>query len=178
MTKEVSTQARIAYDELVRDVPSIVQIPRTKRRVKVRKIHPYTIERLTQLWVERDVALPSNSSGTLKSMCIEPYFAIKEAVIIVLNSWWKLIFIYPLKWRIWAYIYEYTDDQMLRIIQEGKKKLPLMPHWMIMAFSTDMRMDWKKMTKKEAEQYRAELLSEANRPSSKNSPATEDSVGA
>ena len=61
---------------------------------------------------------------------------------------------------------------MLPIILEGKKKLPLTAHWMIMAYSADMRTDMVKMTKTEAEQYRAELLSVAKQLSSKNSLAT------
>ena len=40
-----------------------------------------------------------------------------------------------------------------------------MAHFAIMAYSKDMRMDEMKMTKKEAEQYRAELLSAAKLPS-------------
>ena len=160
------------------NTPVIVPIPGTKRKVRITNIHPYTMERLTRLWVERDAEMPKDSGETLKSLCIEPYFAIKEAVILSLNCWWKIILVYPLKWRIWAYLREYTDDQMLPIIQEGKKKLPLMPHWMIMAFSTDMRTDWRKMTTKEAEEYRAELLWEAKQLSSKSSPATAATAGA
>ena len=44
---------------------------------------------------------------------------------------------------------------------------------MIMAYSADMRTDMMKMTKTEAEQYRAELLSVQKQLSSKNSLATE-----
>lgn len=134
-------------------------------------MHPYTIERLTRLWLERDVdKAPDDAPETLKSLCREPYFTVKEAVIFSLNSWWKLHLIYPFKWRIWAYLRGYTEEQMMPIIQEGKKKLPLTAHWTNMAFSADMRTDWRKMTNKEAEQYRAELLSVANQLSSKNTP--------
>ena len=62
---------------------------------------------------------------------------------------------------------------MSPIILEGKKKLPLMAHWTNMAYSVDMRTDWVKMTKEEAEQYRAELLSVAKQLSSRNSLAME-----
>ena len=65
---------------------------------------------------------------------------------------------------------------MSPIILEGKKKLPLMAHWKNMAFSVDMRTDWMKMTKKEAEQYQAELLSASKQASLKSSPATGDTA--
>lgn len=175
---QVSKQARLGYGSIMGNEPAVVQIPGTKRRVKVRNIHPYTLERLTKVWLERDANMPTDSGETLKSMAIDPYFAVKEAVLLVMNSWWRIILFYPLKWRIWAYWREYTDDQMLPIIQEGKKKLPLMPHWMIMAFSTDMRTDWMRLTTMEAEQYRAELLSAVKQHSSKNSPVTAATAGA
>lgn len=166
-------QARRAYDEIVNDRPGIVQIPQTRKKVKISGIKPYTLERLTRLWVERDAAMPENSSDTLKSLCVEPYFAIKEAVLFTLNSYWRIRLFYGLKWRIWAYFRQYTEAQMMPIIQEGKKKLPLTAHWTNMAFSVDMRTDWMKMTTKEAEQYRAELLSVASQHSSRSTRSTE-----
>ena len=145
----------------------------------MRGVRPYTLERLTRLWLERDAAkAPEDAPETLKSLCTEPYMSVKEAVIFALNSWWKLHLIYPFKWRIWAYLRGYTEEQMMPIIQEGKKKLPLTAHWTNMAFSVDMRTDWVRMTNKEAEQYRAELLSEAKRLSSKSTPVTGVSGGA
>ena len=46
-----------------------------------------------------------------------------------------------------------------------------------MAFSMDMRTDMMKMTTKEVEQYRAELLLEAKRLSAKTSQNTENPDG-
>lgn len=170
---QVNTKGQVEYTELYWDSPTKVHIPATNRYVTLRGMKPGTIEKLTRLWLERDVAITENSADTLKSMCKEPFFAIKEAVIMTINNFWGLRFIYPIKWRIWAYLYEYTEIQMAPIIQEGKKKLPLMAHWNNMAYSTDMRMDWKKMTKKEAEQYRAELLLGAKAVLLKNTQSSE-----
>ena len=170
--KQPDVKARQRLNEIVEDTPSKVLIPSTNKTVSIRGIKPYTLERITQLWIERDVAsAPEDSSGTLKSMCIEPYFAIKEALYFVLNSWWKINLFHRVMTFWWGKVKGYTDEQMLPIIMEGKKKLPLTAHWTIMAYSADMRMDMMKMTKKEAEQYRAELLSVANHLSSKNSHA-------
>lgn len=165
-------QSRQDYHEVVFDTPTKVNIPGTRRSVSLRGVKPFTMERLTKLWLERDVAsAPENSSETLKSLCTEPYFAVREALLFVLNGYLKIrLFHRFLTWW-WGKVIGYTDEQMLPIILEGKKKLPLTAHWTVMAYSVDMRTDWKKMTKKEAEQYRAELLSVANQLSSKNSPA-------
>lgn len=156
------------------DLPTEVEIPGTKKRVHLRGVKPYTLEKITELWLKRDsMSIPEDSASTLKSMCSEPYFAIREALYFVLNSWWKINLFHRFLTFWWSKVKGYTDEQMLPIILEGKKKLPLTAHWTIMAYSADMRTDMVKMTKTEAEQFRAELLSAASRLSSKNSPATE-----
>ena len=171
--KQADLQARMLLDENANNTPTIVQIPSTKKRVKVRGIKPYTLEKVTQLWLERDVmTIPEDSASTLKSMCTEPYFAIREALYFVLNDWFKINLFHRFLTFWWGKVRGYTDEQMLPIIMEGKKKLPLTAHWMIMAYSADMRTDMVKMTKKEAEEYRAELLSVAKQLSSKSSLAT------
>lgn len=171
-------QSKIEYQNSVFDIPAKVKIPGTKKSVLLRGVKPYTLERLTQLWIERDVAsTPSDSASTLKSVCIEPYFAVKEALLFVLNGYWKIRLFHRFMSWWWGKVKGYTDEQMLPIILEGKKKLPLTAHWMIMAYSVDMRTDWMKMTKKEAEQYRAEHLSVAKQLSSKSSLATEEQSG-
>lgn len=171
--KQPNLKARKEYRAIVDDTPTTVRIPGTGRSVKIRGIKPYTLERLTDLWLERDAAsAPSDSAETLRSMCVEPYFSVREACLIVLNSYWKIRLLYPLMWRIWGRWIGYTEEQMSPIIEEGKKKLPLAAHWRNMAFSTDMRTDWMKMTEKEAEQYRAELLSAAKALSSRNGRST------
>ena len=171
--KQADINARQRLNEVTEDAPTIVTIPGTKKKVSLRGVKPYTLERITKLWIERDVmTAPEDSASTLKSMCSEPYFAVREALYFVLNSWWKINLFHKFLTFWWGKVKGYTDEQMLPIILEGKKKLLLTAHWMIMAYSADMRTDMVKMTKTEAEQYRAELLSAAKQLSSRNSPAT------
>lgn len=170
--KQANLKARQDLNDVVEDNATIVEIPDTKKKVKLRGVKPYTLERITKLWIERDsMSVPEDSASTLKSMCSEPYFAIKEALYFVLNSWWKINLFHRFLTFWWGKVKGYTDDQMLPIIKEGKKKLPLSAHWIIMAYSADMRTDIVKMTKTEAEQYRAELLLATSQLSSKSSPA-------
>jgi hypothetical protein len=172
--KQVDKNARFENAEITFDMPTKVNIPGTKKSVFLRGVKPYTIERLTQLWIEREMLSELSSSGkTLKSLCAEPYFAVKEALLFVLNDYWKIRLFHPFLAWWWGKVKGYTEEQMTPIILEGKKKLPLMAHWTNMAYSVDMRSDWMKMTKAEAEQYRAELLLVANQLSSKSSPAME-----
>ena len=89
----------------------------------------------------------------------------------ILNNDIKIRLFYWIYWRWLAF--RYNETQISKVVEEGKKKLPLFAHYEIMVYSLDMRTDAMKMTKKEAEQYRAGLLSEMKQPSSKISQSME-----
>lgn len=149
---------------------SVVHIPRTKRSVRLRWIKPYTLERLTRVWLDKENAIERIDTGAkvLKDMAIEPYFAFKEASLMILNHDLRIRLFHWFYWRWLAR--RYDETQIAPIVEEGKKKLPLMAHYAIMVLTTDMRTDWMTMTKAEAEQYRAELLLAAKQPSSRIFP--------
>ena len=177
MIMQPDKTARKEYMDVVMDIPTEVMIPGTKRKVKLRGLKPYTLERLTMLWQERDDSIPEDSSDTLKSMSLDPYFSVKQAVLFVLNEYWRIRLFYPLMWRVWGKWRGYTEEQMSPIIVEAKKKIPLTAYWTNMVFSVDMRTDWMNLTAKEAEQYQAERLSAAKRLSSRNSQNTDGQDG-
>lgn len=154
-----------------------VLIPGTKKSITLREMHPGTIEFITKIWIERDLASASVNSGedVLKDLAKEPYFAFKEAAAYYLNHDIKLRLFWPFLWRWWAF--RYTESQMLPIIKEGKKKLPLSPHFEIMAYSMDTRTDWMKMTKVEAELFQAGQASALKQLLSKTFPHTESRDG-
>lgn len=170
-------EQRKEYLDIVENSVSVVPIKGTKRKVRLRWMKPYTIERITRVWIERDLASVKVEKGSdvLKDLAKEPYFAFKEAALMILNNDIKIRLFYGLYWRWLAF--RYDETQMLDVIDEGKKKLPLMAHYGIIVYSLDTRTDMMKMTKKEAEQYRAELLSGAKLLSSKISRPTEDQGG-
>lgn len=130
------------------------------------------MERITKVWIEREIASANIKKGAevLKDLCKEPYFAFKEAALMILNNDIKIRLFYGLYWR-WL-SFRYNENQMLGIIETGKKKAPLVAHYCIMVYSMDMRADMMKMTKKEAEQYQAELLLAMKQRSSRTSPPT------
>lgn len=178
--KQPDIKARREYfDNVVEDIPEKVRIPGTGKTVRVTGMKPYTMRRLTRLWLERDdmESAKEDSSETMRSLCREPYFAAKEAALIVLNGYWKIRLFWPFLWRWWALWRGWTESQYTPIIAAGKKKVPLTAHWTNMAFSVDMRTDWMTMTRKEAELYRAELLSAASQLSSRSTPSPEGQDG-
>lgn len=175
--KQPSLEQRKEYLDIVGNSVSVVPVKGTKRSFRLRWMKPYTMERITMVWIERDLASAKveNAPDSLKDMVKEPYFAFKEAALMILNNDIKIRLFYWIYWRWLAF--RYNETQMLPVIAEGKKKLPVMAHYAIMAFSKDMRTDVMKMTTREAEQFRAELLSETKQPSSKTSPSTEGRDG-
>ena len=175
--KQPTLEQRKEYMDIVGNSVSVVPIKGTKRSVRLRWIKPYTMERITKVWLERDLASAKVEKGSdvLKDLAKEPYFAFKEAALMILNHDIKIRLFYGFYWRWLAF--KYDETQIEPIIEEGKKKLPLMAHYETMAFSMDMRTDMMTMTKREAEQYRAELLLEAKRRSSKTSQNTGDQDG-
>ena len=174
--KQPDLEAKKKYLDIVNDAPTIVLIG--KRKFKIRWLKPYTLERLTKVWIERDLASANidDAKNTTKDMLKEPYFAFKEAALMLLNHDIKIRLFYPILWRWLAH--KYSETQIVRIVFEGKKKLPVMAHFETMAYSMDMRTDVMKMTKMEAEQYQAELQSVARQLSSKTSPLMAALVGA
>lgn len=158
--------------DIVGNSVSVVPIIGTRRKVRLRWMKPYTIERITDVWLERDLAAAEIEKGSdvAKDLCKEPYFAFKEAALMILNHDLKIRLFYGLYWRWLAR--RYSEAQMLPIIAEGKKKFMLEAHYNIMAYSLDMRTDLVRMTKKEAEQYQAELLLAMKQRSSRTSPPT------
>ena len=141
--------------DIAMDLPILVDIPGTKHSVKIRGIKPYTTECISKLWIERDLS----RDDVAKSIKEDPYFNHKITALFVLNGFWKIKLFYWLLWRWYSYIKEYSQEQLLPVIMEAKKKIPLYQYWMNMVLTLDMRDDWMTMTKKEAEQYQAELIS-------------------
>lgn len=173
--KQTNIQERKRYAEVVDDIPTPVQIPNTKKTVYLCGLKPYTLERLTGLWRDRDLnAIPDDTVSTLKSIRSDSYFTIKAAILFVLNDYWKIIFFFRIMVWWWSKVLGYTEEQIAPIIVEGKKKVPLTAHWKNMVYLTDMRTDRIKMTKKEAEQYLLEQILDTKHHLSKSSPAMEE----
>ena len=163
--KQPGIDVKSAMADISVNIPEKVNIPGTGRYVRIKGLKPYTIERLTRLWQERDLTRNRDVSERISS---DPYFNHRVAAIFVLNGFWSLKLFYGLLWRWYAFLRQYTQEQLWPIISAGKKKIPLYSYWMNMVLTLDMRNDWMTMTEKEAESYQAELILAEKRRSSKN----------
>ena len=95
--KQPTLDARSEYAYIESNSLSKVRIPGTRKTVRLRWVKPYTLERLTQVWIERESATErlNNDAEVLKDMAVEPYFAFKEAALFILNHDLKIRLFYP-----------------------------------------------------------------------------------
>lgn len=113
-------------------------------------------------WIKPEVnwrinKIIDNESSKNRSQAIHKVFALG-----VLNGYFKIKLFYPILWRWFYYVKGYTWDELADVITLIKKKIPLEAYWQGMALSVEMMTSWRTMEKKEAEQYRRELMSAAS----------------
>lgn len=118
-------------------------------------------------WIRPDVnwrinVIADDDTPKARSQAIHKVFALG-----VLNSYFKIKLFYPFLWRWFYYVKGYTWTELVPAISMIKKKIPLSEYWQGMALSVEMMTSWRAMEKKEAEEYRQELLSAASRLSEK-----------
>ena len=147
---------------------SVVRIPNTKSFYKIGWLKPYTSERFTEVIVRSETEVPISDIEALNQMSIKSKVPSKAASIIILNGYFKIRLLYPILWRYLYFVKEYTYEQLFPIILEGKKKIPLEGYSLDMALLGMMKETKMTMTRKEAKQYQAELLSAQEAPLEKN----------
>jgi len=117
---------RIALAQLEANKIDYVTIPGTKKKVKLGFLHDYTVQKITELLLEREeiekVAKDGGTNEVMRSAVKHPYFSIKMVVLAVLNSPLKIALIYPIKWRWWAFVKRYNEAQMASMTMAIQKK--------------------------------------------------------
>lgn len=144
-----SESSQNLLDAIMDDTPSIVSIPNTKKKYKVRWLKKGTQRKFTHIMSEE------KDSTKISSKC---------AAVIILNDFWKIKFIYPLLWRWFYYFKQYNDAQLIPIIAEGKKKVPAEAFWTNITLLTGMKDTMMTMTKEEVERIRQEQATEKPLP--------------
>ena len=122
-------------DSVMEDNITLVTIPRTQKTYKLSWLKNGAKRKLTTM------ALKEKNGWKLST---------KSAAIVILNNFWKLIFIYPFLWRWFSYVNEYDDGQLMPVLLEAKKKVPLESYWTNTILVTDMRDTVMTMMKTEA----------------------------
>jgi hypothetical protein len=110
-------------DACASDIPEVVIIPNTKKKIKLKWIKRGTNRKISNLL---------NSSD--KSNKYEDTLLAKQAALIVLNGYFRIALFYPFLWRWYYYVKQYNDYQLYTIIDIGKKKVQQMPYLMAMTY--------------------------------------------
>lgn len=143
----VTREQEQELNSIAENTPSVVMVG--KKKVKVEWLRRGTLRKFTDIMLDKRDDLDSESKVTCKL-----------AAVVVLNGYWKIKFYYPLLWRWYYYIKQYTDEQLLPIIDEGKKKVQLQEYYMIMMLSQGLKDTHKTMTREEVNRTLRELQSE------------------
>ena len=151
--EQASLEIQREQQNIIEDKASVVEIQGTHkwfgkwgkpRSVKVRYIKNGTLERITKVSLdERNDVLHEMQQSA------------KVVALIVLNSYFKIKFLYWLLWRWYFYMRQYKMEQLYPIIAEGKKKLPQTGYWMNTTLIVSMRNTAKAMTRAEVEHIQA-----------------------
>ena len=80
----------------------------------------------------------------------------KCAAAIVLNGYWKILFFYWFLWRWFFYVMQYSDEELLPLIETGKKKVRVEGYCACTILLTEMKDTVKSMTREEVNRIRQE----------------------
>lgn len=75
----------------------------------------------------------------------------KCAAAIVLNGYWSLLLAWWIVWRWYYYVRQYTDEELLPILEMGKKKVPAIPYFRATMFLTELKTTMAQMTREEVQ---------------------------
>lgn len=132
-------------NDIIEDSIDEVSLKGTNKKYKIGWLKKGTMRKITS------VAIEDGNDDMVSA---------KTAALIILNNYWKIKFFYPILWRWFFYIKEYTDEQLSEIIAVGKKKVPYIQFLTNTILVTGMKDTIMTMTKAEAERIRQGLHSE------------------
>jgi len=132
MIKQPDIEAQKELNSIIEDIPDIVYI--RDKKYKIKWLHKGTIRKITQ------IALKEGNDDKA---------SYQTAACIILNSFLKIKLFYPILWRWFYYVKQYTEADLTQVLAVGKKKIPLQAYFVNTILMTDMRDTMMMMTKKE-----------------------------
>ncbi len=144
---------------IMNDIPTVITIPGTKHKVRLKFLLDCTVDKVTRLLLEREEAeeRAEGADELMRSAAKHPYLNLKIAVCYVLNDYWKLRLWFPIVWRWWAYVWRLNEAQVAAVLDCVKKK------------TSDFLL-WYSMNTQSARAIRADLKTMATRSQSLPTP--------
>lgn len=117
---------RIALMQIEANEKDSIVIPGTQKSLKIGFLHDYTVQKITELLLEREeieeAAKSGDSDKIMRSVVKHPYFSIKMVALAVLNDPFKIAVFYPILWRWWAFVRKYNEAQIASVTMAIQKK--------------------------------------------------------
>lgn len=117
----------------------VVEIPGTKKSVKVGYLKRCVIRRVSDVFLDKRTGAKQEE----RVLC-------KAAALIALNDEWKIRLFYWIKWRWYHYVYQWQDYQCLPVLVAAKKKVQPSVYYVAMALLSGLNDCQKAMTREEA----------------------------
>jgi len=159
--EQPSIEAQRNYTSIRDNDATIVEILGTNKKYKIRWMKNGQIDRLSRLLIRKGDT--DNEDGTkdnaLDSIVEDSKLACKAAAIMILDGYWKLKFRYWYLWRWFYYIRQYDNVQLQALLEEGKKKIPLVQFLATTMLLTGAKATLMNMRTEEAEHTLQELAS-------------------
>ena len=120
---------------------TVVSVLGTRKKYKIRWLKNGQIDKLSRLLIRKGDTddKDGKADSPLDAVLSDSRLACKAAAIYVLDGYWKIKFRYWFLWRWFYYVRQYDNVQLQEILDEGKKKVPLMPFLMATMSLTDRK---------------------------------------
>lgn len=157
--EQPSYDAQQVYLSMINNDAEEVEILRTKKKYKIRWLKNGQLEKLTRLLLHKKSIDEQKTTGSevFDEIFEDTKLACKAAAIIVLDGYWKLKFRYWYLWRWFYYVREYDNIQLQKILEVGKKKVPLNQFYATIMSLTEVKDTLMRMRAKEVEATLHEL---------------------
>lgn len=149
-------QEQREYVSLRDNDPTEVQIEGTKKKYKIYWLKNHQLVKLSRLLIKKRQTDDKDEQDTkdedvLGEVIEDSKVASKAAAIIVLQGLVKMKLNYWWLWRWFYYVKQYSCAQLQPILNEGKKKVPLLQFYTATMSLTEVRGTLMNMTMREAE---------------------------
>lgn len=141
------------YLSLISNDPVEVEVLRTNKKYKIRWLKNGQLEKLTRLLLHKKKIDEDKTTGSnvMDAILEDAKLACKAAAIIILDGYWKLKFRYWFMWRWFYYVRQYDNIQLSKILEVGKKKVPLQQFYGTIMSLTEAKDSLMRMRTEEVE---------------------------
>ena len=157
--EQPGVEAQRTYASMRDNDATVVGILGTKKKYKIRWLKNGQLDKLSRLLIRKGDTddQDGQKDSPLDAIIDDSKLACKAAAIYILDGYWKIKFRYWFLWRWFSYIRQYDNAQLQPILDEGKKKVPLMQFLMSTMSLTGARATLMTMRTEEAERTLQEL---------------------